>query len=170
MSASCKPPRRKSGPAPPSPALVARVLVDADTLGDRYAAKRHKVSTKTIERWRLQYDRDPDVSELVARLRAQVNAGWIDKARAARARLIESVVEAAESPKATLRERTDALRRVHEVVMSHEVLNDPGEHRRDGDAQAGEGPAGGAGAGPDAGSAAGGDVGGDPGPRDHERS
>ena len=107
------------------------MIVDAETLGDRYSAKRNKVSERTVRNYRAQYAADPRVAELCRLFRAKINEGWIESGRAARLRLIERQLEVAEGKGVTLKEVTDALRRTHEVVMSHEIVNgDPTDAER----------------------------------------
>jgi hypothetical protein len=55
---------------------VARILVDAITLGDRTAADRHKVSVKTVERHRARLKVDPVLSALVRELGKEAEHGW----------------------------------------------------------------------------------------------
>lgn len=127
------------------------MLVDADTLGDAYAAKRHKIGERTVQLWRSRYGREPKVAELCAALRERIATGWVDVARAARLRLVERQLELAEKKDARLSSVTNALRRTNELVMSHEVLNDDAGPRKapraedadgaqDGDGEKGAGP------------------------------
>lgn len=118
------PARRKPGPKPPRPEHVARILVDAEHFGERYAAKRHRLSERTVFNYRRRYANDTVVAELCTRFRNAAATGWIDQARAARRRLTQLVLEAAESPEATLREKTDALRRLSELLLSNEIISD----------------------------------------------
>jgi len=124
MSASAKPPR-KGGPEPASVEQVAQVLCDAEVFGDAYAARRHKLHANTVRNWKRTRSAEPAIVEAVARLKARINEGWIETARAARLRLIERQLELAEKPDARLAAVTNALRRTNEVVMAHEVLSDP---------------------------------------------
>lgn len=74
----------KSKPTPRAPADAARVaaiLSDAALLGDAAAAKKHKVSTRTLRRWRTAADNErpevaAQVAENVQEARERAVAGW----------------------------------------------------------------------------------------------
>jgi transposase len=123
VSASSKPPRSFST-KPPTPEQVARVLLDAQTFGDKAAAKRHGIHYKTVSNWRARYFGDPEVEQATRKLRAEITKGWIDEARDTRRFLVHRTKELAGKSK-RLDRVTNALRRIHEVVLSHEILNDP---------------------------------------------
>lgn len=53
--------------------LAARVLVDAQVLGDAKAAKKHTVTTRSIERYRVRMQKDPKLHTLVAKKTAKVD-------------------------------------------------------------------------------------------------
>lgn len=130
MSASSKPPRSFST-KPPSPEHVARVLLDAQTFGDKAAAERHGVHYKTVSNWRLRYLGDPEVERETKRLREEISKRWIEEARDARRVVIARTVYLAKRSK-RLDRVTNALRRIHEVVLSHEILNDPDDDQHHG--------------------------------------
>lgn len=126
MSASFKPPRPKRPQptrtrAPPTPDRVARALCDAEVFGDKRAAAKAGIHHRTIEEWRKRYVDDAAVLAAKDRVRAELAAGWIDEARSARRSLIDRVVVLASTSK-KLGEVTNALRRVNEVVMAHEII------------------------------------------------
>lgn len=121
------------------------MLLDAELFGDKPSARRHGVHYNTVSAWRREFADDPDVTEEKNRLRALLSAGWIDSARDLRAKLVERVGTLAAKSK-RLDRVTDALRTIHEIVASHEILNDAGDdaepedgHRRE-DPGEGEGP------------------------------
>lgn len=58
------------------PEFIARVVVDATLLGDGTAAKRHNVSTKTVQRYREMAQSDANVSKLVSALWAAADKDW----------------------------------------------------------------------------------------------
>lgn len=125
MSASSKPPRGHNA-KPPTTERVARALVDADLLGDRAAARAHGVHPNTIKNWRRDFARSADVAAEVKRLREAASADWIEKARSLRSKLIDRIGVLADT-NPSIRATTEALRRVHEVIVSHEILDeDPG--------------------------------------------
>lgn len=120
MSASSKPPRRFTN-ASPTPERVARALLDAEVFGDKRAAVRAGVHHRTIENWRKDWGESDSVRAAKDRLRSQLAAGWIDEARAARRALVDRVVQLAVDSE-DLTAVTNAMRRVNEVVMAHEII------------------------------------------------
>lgn len=107
-----------------SPARVARVLYDAEIHGDKVAAAKHGVHHRTVEDWRKRRGGEAAVVTAMAKLREAVGATWLTKARAAREKLIDRVVEVAEES-TDLGAITKALTAVDEVIVGHEVLHDP---------------------------------------------
>ncbi len=53
--------------------LAARVLVDAQVMGDEKAAKKHKVGLRSVERYRTRMQKDPELHTLVAKKTAKVD-------------------------------------------------------------------------------------------------
>jgi transposase len=123
VSASSKPPRGFST-KPPTPEQVARVLLDAQTFGDKKAAKRHGIHYKTVSNWRARYFGDTEVEQATRKLREEISKGWIEEARDLRRLLIARTREVALKSN-DLDALTNTLRRTHEVVMSHEIVNEP---------------------------------------------
>ena len=119
MSASSKP-----SPHAPSTERVARALIDAEVLGDKRAAARHKVHHRTIEDWRKKYRDAPLVEAAMKALYREVREGWIDEFRDARRKILYRVIELADDPDAKLPAVTDALRRVSDIIAVDDVLND----------------------------------------------
>ena len=153
MSGSSKPPAYT-----PSTERVARILIDAEVLGDQLAARKHRIHYRTVENYRRQYRDAPLVDAEMKALRAEIREGWIDEARDGLRELLQLTLAAARRPKAKLRDRTDAFRRVHEAIAVFDVLNDA---ERDDD--------GGGGAPPEAAvQGEGPEGGGDPPPRDED--
>lgn len=107
------------------PEQIARALLDAEFHGDRRAAEMHGVHRNTLVNWRGEDGPSDAVRAEMDRLRVVVRLGWIDEARDARRELVMIVLERARVSK-NLRSTTEALRRVSEVVMAHEILSDPG--------------------------------------------
>lgn len=103
---------------------IARALLDAQLFGDKRAAELHGVHFNTIVNWRGDGPSDA-VRAAMDRLRAELRAGWIDEARDARRALVQLTLARARTSK-NLRSTTEALRRVNEVVMAHEILSEPG--------------------------------------------
>ena len=102
---------------------IARALLDAEFLGDKRAAQKHGIHPNTIKNWRGE-EPMPATREAMERLREEVSRGWIDEGRALRRQLIDRIAVLA-SASDNLPAVTDALRRVHEVVLSHEIVTDP---------------------------------------------
>ncbi len=123
MSASSKPPRRTWNAKAPTTEQVARALLDAQVLGDKSAARKHGVHANTIKNWRREWGGSKAVVAEMDRLRSEVRQAWIDEARDARRMLVDRIVALASRSK-SLRAVTEAGRRVHEIVMSHEVVNE----------------------------------------------
>ena len=156
--AKAKPaPRKKPGPKPPRPDKIAQILVDAELYGDAYAAERAGLTTRTVERYRAAYATDPIVSGLVGEKLTRLTTGWEDTLLAAQKELTVLVLQGARSPEASLRDRTDALRRLSELRMS-KILLGPDDNERGDDHQrrdpAAPGAAGGRGQDPGEGRAA----------------
>lgn len=55
---------------------AAAALVDAAYMGDAAAAKKWKVTTRTIELWRERLKTDPILSEFFASKRQAAESGW----------------------------------------------------------------------------------------------
>jgi hypothetical protein len=130
--AKAKPaPRKKPGPKPPRPEKVAQILVDAELYGDAYAAERAGLTTRTVERYRAAYATDPIVSGLVDEKLTRLTTGWEKQLRAVQKELTLLVLEGARSRDASLRDRTDALRRVSELGISKQLLGPDDDERAD---------------------------------------
>lgn len=104
---------------------IARALLDAQLFGDKRAAELHGVHFKTIVNWRGDEGPSEEVRAAMDVLRTAARAGWIDEARDARRVLVQLTLDRARKSK-NLRSTTEALRRVNEVVMAHEILSEPG--------------------------------------------
>lgn len=57
------------------PHLAARVLVDAQVMGDKKAAKKHHVTTRSIERYRVRMQSDATLHEMVAKKTERADEG-----------------------------------------------------------------------------------------------
>lgn len=67
---------------------VARVLVDANALGDEAAARKHGVSVRSVERYRARMREDPELAGLVATKNREAEAGW----HAARSKTLRTIM------------------------------------------------------------------------------
>lgn len=105
---------------------VARILVDADELGDEGAARKHNVSVRTIERYRAKHANVSGVSESVAAIKEVIAADWLEGAREARRELLGRVMTLARETD-SLRDAAGALKIVHDAVLAEEMLRDGGQ-------------------------------------------
>lgn len=120
MSASAKPPQTKTVH---SREQIARGLLTAELLGDRWAAQALNVHYRTIQNWRQWHRDDADIQAIIAHLREKVDEAWIKRVTEARMRLLGRVVELAGTSR-NLRHVTDAFRRVNEASLASEILKD----------------------------------------------
>jgi hypothetical protein len=121
----------KRGPQTPRPEAVARVIVDAETFGDAEAAQRAHISASSVRAWRKTYGRDDAVVKLCAQLRQQLAADWMPEAKKLRLKLINRLGILASRGK-DMREITEALRRVGDLILTNEVVHDDDLHRGSG--------------------------------------
>jgi len=104
--------------------MIARALLDAEHLGDKVTAQRYGVHHQTIVNWRRAMR--PDVVVEMQRLRAEVRSGWIEEAKAVRRKAIARIGELLNDAR-NLTSTVNAARRVHEIILSDEILReDPG--------------------------------------------
>lgn len=97
---------------------AAKALVDAAVLGDPEAAKKHGVSTKSIERWRSRVGHDPKLSAIVQELRQLQNQQWANEIPEALSSCIEFVKSASQIANKTDPEAIAA------IVSAIETLSD----------------------------------------------
>lgn len=121
--------RKGARPRAHDPAFVARVLADAAELGDSDAAKKHRISLRTLYRYRKQGD-NPAVSERVTAAKEAVHATWLETAIAARRRLLDIVLERAQRDETSAREIVGALKIVNDAILAEQVLAGESEHGR----------------------------------------
>ena len=122
---------KRGGPKAPSADRVARILVDADLHGDAYAAEEHGISERTVMRYRQRFSEDRTVAGFVTEIRTRLTTGWEEQLLAAQKELTVLVLKGARSPEASLRDRTDALRRLSELRMSKMLLGPDDDERGD---------------------------------------
>jgi hypothetical protein len=75
------------------PDLMRRVVIDAEHLGDEAAAKKHGVSTKTVQRYRAATRTDTKLSEAVQAEKLAMMGTWREQLREARQKLLGRVME-----------------------------------------------------------------------------
>lgn len=106
---------------------AATVLVDAAFRGDKRTAKKHGVTTRSIQSWRHRLDTD---GAFFAIFRARYDAaisGWADDLAAAKVAAIRFLFDAAQTARpnepAAVGAVTDAFRALIEAEFTREVLN-----------------------------------------------
>lgn len=72
-----------------------QVVIDAEHLGDAGAAKKHRISVRTVIRYRERVRADPKLSEAVLAEKASNMKAWRGQLEAARQKLLTRVVELA---------------------------------------------------------------------------
>lgn len=114
------------------PERAARILVDAIALGDKTAAARHKVSEKTVGRYRSRLATDQELSEAVQRISREADKGWhVARARFLR-RSLEKLIELVENATPEqMKDVTEALRVVGELEIAREALGVSAGDRRE---------------------------------------
>jgi primosomal protein N' len=139
--------RPKAKSAKDDPERIARMLIDAQHLGDRAAAKKHNVSTKTIQRYRKLAAVDSEMSTAVSTVVAaekKANAEtWRADLQAARKTLLDRVVHLA-SQSDNLYHVTGALKIATDAENAERVFDTltPGGEGDGGLGQPGAGSAG----------------------------
>ena len=106
---------------------AATVLVDAAYMGDKGAAKKHGVTTRTIRRWRERLDTDVYLSSFVREKKILVDQGWASELPSAIRAAIRFVRESAKESKLGDPRATDsvasALEILAEVALTKEILD-----------------------------------------------
>lgn len=97
---------------------AAQALIDAAVLGDTQAAKKHNVSTRTIERWRHRMDNDPQLAGFVEEMREKQNQIWAAEIPVTLTACIEYVKQASQIASKTDPEAIAA------IVSAIETLSD----------------------------------------------
>ena len=113
-------------------ALAARALVDAALFGEATACDKHKITLRTLQRYRAALDTDPELSQMYTQLSRETTArNWADELDAtlsAGIRKIKSLIEKTTDP-ASLGAVTEAVKSLATIAITKEVLgaeNDAG--------------------------------------------
>jgi hypothetical protein len=106
---------------------VARILMDAVTMGDRAACDKHDISLRTLQRYRLRLEGDPDLARFVVEKKRLQDKAWADEMPVAIASCIKFLKEASHScdrhdPDA-VHAIAGALKIMSEVSMTREVID-----------------------------------------------
>ncbi|MBX6354556.1 MAG: helix-turn-helix domain-containing protein [Micromonosporaceae bacterium] len=115
---------------------AAVVLAEAALTTDSVAAERHGVSVRTVQRWRAQLDRDPDLAAIVAVKKADLERAWVGAATESLRRAAEFLGRAAEEMSPTNPEHVHAVagafKLLSEALLARDVIDArlAGAHRR----------------------------------------
>jgi hypothetical protein len=114
--------------------LMERALVDAAVLGDEKAAKKNRISVRTLHRYKAVARDDAELTTAVTDKRRELSMAWLEDAKAARAKALARGLALAETSD-NLRDVTGFLKIVHDAVLADEMLNgaevdDDEQHRR----------------------------------------
>lgn len=120
----------KPGPKPPTPDRVARILVDAEELGDKRAAQKHHCSTRSIEYYRATLASDPTIVGLCEQYKRALQADWLRLAKEVRRKVLRNLESTL--PDSNARTLAGIFKIVHEGILAEGVLNEPdAEHGPD---------------------------------------
>ncbi|GGR31378.1 hypothetical protein [Deinococcus ruber] len=108
-------------------AKAARVLVDAALHGDRTTCERHKITDRTLRRYRQALDEDSELSALYAQLSKLVSTqNWADELNTSLTGLIRKlgsmVQELPGSTAENISAVTGAIKVLSEIALTREVL------------------------------------------------
>ena len=105
---------------------IAAALVAAALLGDKRAAEKHGVTTRTLRRWRTRAARDVELSAIVREKRDAVERAWaaeIPEALAADLDLIRrTAVETRNRSPEMVRAMAVAVKVISEVAVTWRIL------------------------------------------------
>ena len=106
---------------------AAAAIVDAAYMGDKEAAQKHGVTTRTIRRWRDRLDSDSHLSSFVREKKVLTDQEWAGELPSAIRAAIRFVRESAKESKLGNPDSTkvvaDALRILVEVALTREILD-----------------------------------------------
>lgn len=116
---------------------MARVLVDANAIGDSEAAKLHDISTKTIQRYRKALADDLDLADMVRLKGVEAEETWHHARSVFLRRAIQKLdMLIAQATKEDIEKVIDALKAVGELEIAREALGVSAGPRREGEASA----------------------------------
>lgn len=106
---------------------AAAALVDAAYMGDKKAAERHGVTTRSIRNWRERLDADQHFSAVFREKKVLTDQEWAGELPSAIRAAIRFVRESAKESKLGNPDSTkvvaDALRILVEVALTREILD-----------------------------------------------
>ena len=102
-----------------------RILLDAQDMGDATACKRHKITVRTLERYRRRLVDDPELSQAVALKKAEIEQGWRRERLAALRTGLRKLDELfAKASMKQLRDLVGGVKILGELQVASEVLSD----------------------------------------------
>lgn len=114
-------------PAAISDDKKAQAIVDAVYFGDTEAAKRHSISTKSIQRWRQEISDNPALSGIVQEKLQKRDESWASEIPAAlNAGIVwlkDAFAQARKSDPEAIRAVTEAMATLAEIAMTREVID-----------------------------------------------
>lgn len=114
-------------PAPISDDKKAQAIVDAVYFGDTESAKRHGISTKSIQRWRQEIPNCPSLSGIVQEKLRKRDESWAEEIPAALnagiAWLKDAFMQARKNDPGAIKAVTEAMAVLAEIAMTREVIN-----------------------------------------------
>ena len=106
---------------------AAAVLVDAAYMGDKEAAKKHGVTTRSIRNWRERLAEDAHFSAIFREKKNLVDQEWASELPSAIRSAIRFLRESAKESKLgdsrAIAAMTDALKALAEVAVTREILD-----------------------------------------------
>lgn len=107
--------------------LASSALVDAAYMGDKGAAEKYGVTTRTVRRWRDRLDTDAHLSSFVREKKILTDQEWASELPSAIRASIRFVRESAKESKLGSPDATkvvaDALKILAEVALTREILD-----------------------------------------------
>lgn len=106
---------------------IAQILVEAAYYGDAFASERHRISRRTILRWREYAENSPYVTNLIKQKKSAFDKAWADDAISAFREgfkfLNESAKEVSRSDPGAIHAVAGALKIISEILITREVLD-----------------------------------------------
>lgn len=121
--------RKGARPRAHDPAFVARVLADAAELGDSDAAKKHRISLRTLYRYKKQREA-PAVAAVVTAAKEAIHATWLESAKDGRGKLLRIVLERCARDDSALRDVVGALKIINDAILAEQLLEQDPDGRR----------------------------------------
>lgn len=107
--------------------LAIRTLIDAALSGDRAAAKRAEVDERTLRRWRVRLDGDPELSAAFRAQNAAADRSWKAARRRVLGKLIRAIAKKVDDPDTTMGELSTAVKVLGELEITQGVLDGHGD-------------------------------------------